>query len=181
MRIKEIMERVDDTTYDPGVGLLRNIGRAGLDQFVRGQLGGTSAYDREQEEERRGKRAAQQAAQQAAQAIDQAEVPSGTTAPQTDAANVRSVAPNFAQGTANRTTINAPTAGAPAIRPYVPQASAAGSATPAQTPAVNPAAEPEIYYLDNKPLNPNNPIHSRLIARMQQQGITQARTGVPKK
>jgi hypothetical protein len=180
MRIKEIMERVDNPAYDPEAGFLRNVGRAGLDQFVRSQLSGTSAYSDEEEEERRSKRAAQQAARQAAHAIDQSEVPSGTVVSQTDAAKTQTAAPNFSQGNINRTTINAPTAAVPAIRPYVPQAMVPNIATP-PVPAVNPAAEPEVYYLDNKPLNPNNPIHSRLIAQMQQQGITQAKTGTAKK
>jgi hypothetical protein len=172
MRIKEIMERVDPA-YNPDAGFgtgavkkttgfLQNVGRAGLDRFTRSQLG-VGAYDDEQEAEQRKKRAAQQAA------------------PQTAAANTQSVAPNFAQGTAGRTTVNAPTATVPAIRPYIPQAPAATTAAPVQTPAVNPAAPPEVYYLDNRPLNPNNPIHSKLIAQLQQQGITQAKTGIPKK
>jgi len=161
MRIKEIMERVDPA-YNPDAGFLRNVGRAGLDRFTRSQLG-VGAYDDEQEAEQRKKRAAQQAA------------------PQTAAANTQSVAPNFAQGTAGQTTVNAPTATVPAIRPYIPQAPAATTAAPVQTPAVNPAAPPEVYYLDNRPLNPNNPIHSKLIAQLQQQGITQAKTGIPKK
>jgi hypothetical protein len=189
MRIKEIMERVDNPTYDPEAGFLRNVGRAGLDQFVRGQLG-ISAYDSEQEEKRRGERAQRQqqqadraerqrGEQDVAHEIGQAEIPdrlrtepATQTVATTPPASIvqQPAAANYAQ--TNRvkygaTTTNAPAATVPAVGTY--------------TPPVNPAAPPEIYYLDNQPLNPNNPIHARLIAQMQQQGITQARSGTPKR
>jgi len=180
MRIKEIMERVDNPVYDPEAGVLKNIGRAGLDQFVRGQLGGTSAYSDEQEEKRRQERAAQQAAQQAAQAIDRVEVPPSTAAPQTATANTQSVAPNFAQGTAGRTTTNAPTAAVPAIRPYVPQVSTAATAAPVQTPAVNPAKPAQVYRFDGRALNPNNPRDAKIIKQLQVAGVTSASTGIPR-
>jgi hypothetical protein len=153
MRIKEIMERVDPA-YDPNAGFLRNIGRAGLNRFVRNQLG-IDAYDDEDAEEKRSKK------------IEPVPAPDST--------------PNFGQGNVKQATVNAPVAAVPAIRPYVPQSSSADTATPAQAPAVDPAKPPEVYTLDGQPLNPNNPIHSRLIAQMQQQGITQAKTGTPKK
>jgi len=179
MRIKEIMERAD-AAYDPDAGFLQNVGRAGLDQFTRSQLKGTSAYSDEQEAERRKERASKQAAQQAAQAIDQAEVPPGTVAPQTAAANTQSVAPNFAQGTAGRTTTNAPTAAVPTIRPYVPQVSAATTAAPVQTPAVNPAKPAQVYRFDGRALNPNNPRDAKIIKQLQVAGVTSASTGIPR-
>jgi hypothetical protein len=199
MRIKEIMERVDNPTYDPEAGFLRNVGRAGLDQFTRSQLGGTSAYSYDQEEQRRDARAAQRevdrqkaTAQQAAQAINQAQVPAGSAAPQTSAANTQSIAPtpapaaqttpvsNFAQGTAGRTTVNVPTAAVPAIRPYVPQVSTATTAAPVQTPAVNPAKPAQVYRFDGRALNPNNPRDANTIRQLQAAGVTSASTGIPR-
>jgi len=178
MRIKEIMERVD-AAYDPDAGFLHNVGRAGLDRFVRGQLG-ISAYDDEQETERRKERAAKQAAQQASQAIDQTEVPASAPAPQTAAANTQSVAPNFAQGITGRTTINAPTATVPAIRPYVPQVSTATTAAPVRTPAVNPAKPPQVYTFDGRALNPANANDAKIIKQLQAAGVTSARVGIPR-
>jgi len=199
MRIKEIMERVTPA-YDPDAGFLRNVGRAGLNRFVRGQVG-VDAYSDEEEAEKRQERAAQRevdrqkaAANQAAREIDQANVPAGGTAPQTSAANTQSVAPapapaapaptaptpNFAQGTAGRTTINAPTAAVPAIRPYVPQVSTAATAapaqTPAQTPAVNPAKPPQVYTFDGRALNPANANDANIIKQLQAAGVTSGRT-----
>jgi hypothetical protein len=178
MRIKEIMERVD-AAYDPEAGVFRNLGRASLNRFVRGQLG-IDAYDDEQEAEKRKERAAKQAAQQAAQAIDQAEVPAGAATPQTAATNTQSVAPNFAQTTAGRTTVNAPTATVPAIRPYVPQVSTVTSTAPAQTPAVNPAKPPQVYTFDGRALNPNNPNDAKIIKQLQAAGVTSAKVGIPR-
>ena len=45
-------------------------------------------------------------------------------------------------------------------------------ATP--NPVVNPAAKPVVYTLAGQPLNPNNPIHAKLIAQMQSAGVTNA-------
>jgi hypothetical protein len=41
-------------------------------------------------------------------------------------------------------------------------------------PVVNPAAKPVVYTLAGQPLNPNNPIHAKLIAQMQSAGVTNA-------
>jgi len=41
-------------------------------------------------------------------------------------------------------------------------------------PVVNPAAKPVVYTQDGQPLNPNNPIHAKLIAQMQSAGVTNA-------
>jgi hypothetical protein len=153
MRIKEIMERVD-TAYDPNAGFLRNAGRAGLNRFVRNQLG-IDAYDDEDVEKKRSKK------------TEPVQAPDPT--------------PNFSQGKTKQATVNVPVAAVPAVRPYVPQASSTDTTTPTRVPAVNPAKPSEVYTLDGQPLNPNNPIHSRLIAQMQQQGITQAKIGTPKK
>jgi hypothetical protein len=178
MRIKEIMERVD-AAYDPDAGFLQNVGRAGLDRFTRNQLR-IGAYNDDEEAKRRKERASKQAAQQAAQATNQAEVPSSTATPQTAATNTQSVAPNFAQGTAGRTTTNAPTAAVPAIRPYVPQMSTAATAAPVQTPAVNPATPAQVYRFDGRALNPNNPRDAEIIKQLQVAGVTSASTGIPR-
>jgi hypothetical protein len=194
MRVNEVVNPLDRGAFSG----LRNLGRSALNQFTRSQIGvdaygdeeaaefEKSAAEKQKKDQEQAKRQQQQtAAQQAARAIAQADAPAGSTAPQTAAANIQTVSPavqpasaqtaptpNFAQ--TNRVqyqpaTTNAPTATVPNMPPRLPAAN------------VNPAAKPVIYTLDDVPLNPNNPIHSRLIAQMQQQGITQARTKVPKK
>jgi hypothetical protein len=193
MRIKEIMEVLSSPAYDPDAGFLRNVGRAGLDKFVRSQIG-IGAYDDEELEKRKQRKQrdqdrsirqqtdqAQSAAQQAAQEIDQAKVPAADAAPQTAASNTQPIAqtaptPNFAQGTAGQTTVNAPTATVPAIRPYVPQVSTATTAAPVQTPAVNPAKPAQVYRFDGRALNPNNPNDARIITALRAQGVTSGTT-----
>jgi hypothetical protein len=51
---------------------------------------------------------------------------------------------------------------------------------PMASPAVKPAVAPQQYTLDNKPLDPKNPIHAKLIAQMQAQGVTNATTPAAK-
>jgi len=85
-------------------------------------------------------------------------------------------APNFAQ--TNRTkyqpaTVNAPVATVPNMPPTLPTKPAA--------PVVNPAAKPEVYVWGGQPLNPKNPVHARLIAKMQAAGVTKAKTREPKR
>jgi hypothetical protein len=48
------------------------------------------------------------------------------------------------------------------------------------TPKVNPAATPQQYTLDGNPLDPKNPIHAKLIAQMQSQGVINATTPTAK-
>jgi hypothetical protein len=86
------------------------------------------------------------------------------------------VAPNFVQ--TNRTkyqpaTVNAPVATVPNMPTTLPPKPAA--------PVVNPAAKPEVYVWDGQPLNPKNPVHARLIAKMQAAGVTKAKTREPKR
>jgi hypothetical protein len=178
MRIKEIMERVTPA-YDPDAGFLRNVGRAGLNRFVRGQLG-TDAYSDEEEDKKRQERAAQRevdrqkaAANQAAREIDQANVPAGGTAPQTSAANTQSVAPapapaapaqttpapNFGQGgyAATTTTVK-PAAITPTTpaKPTAPNFSRGGYA--ATTTNAPTAAVPAIPARPTAPaVNPTKP------------------------
>jgi hypothetical protein len=47
-------------------------------------------------------------------------------------------------------------------------------------PVVNPAAIPQQYTLDGNPLDPKNPIHAKLIAQMQSQGVINATTPTAK-
>jgi len=81
-------------------------------------------------------------------------------------------APNFIQ--TNRVkyqpaTVNAPVANVPNVssRPTISKPAA---------PVVNPAAAPVVYSLDGQPLNPNNPVHAKLIAQLQSAGVTKANT-----
>jgi single-stranded DNA-binding protein len=182
MRIKEITEALASTAYDPDAGFLRNVGRAGMDRFVRGQLG-IGAYDDEELEKRKQRdldRENQQqtdqtqaAVQQAAQEIDQAEIPAADAAPQTDASNIQSVAqqrtattvPNYAQ--TNRTRYGA-TTNAPALP------------VPATTAAVDPAKPAQVYRFDGRALNPNNPRDANIIKQLQAAGVTSARSGIPR-
>jgi hypothetical protein len=78
MRIKEIMERVDPA-YNPDAGFLRNVGRAGLDRFVRSQLG-IGAYS--DEEERRKRAQAQSSTAPAPEPQDNKAEPQAQTAAQ---------------------------------------------------------------------------------------------------
>jgi hypothetical protein len=47
-------------------------------------------------------------------------------------------------------------------------------------PKVNAAATPQQYTLDGNPLDPKNPIHAKLIAQMQSQGVINATTPTAK-
>jgi hypothetical protein len=47
-------------------------------------------------------------------------------------------------------------------------------------PKINPAATPQQYTLDGNPLDPKNPIHAKLIAQMQSQGVINATTPTAK-
>jgi hypothetical protein len=193
MRINEVVN-----PYDRGaLSGLRNLGRSALNQFTQSQLGVSAYGDAEEEEFKKQAQVKQQkqqaaqaaaAADQAAREIDQANVPAGSTAPQISAANTQSVAPattapaqttptpNFAQGIAGQTTINAPTATVPAIRPYVPQVSTATTTAPVQTPTVNPAKPPQVYTFDGRALNPANANDANIIKQLQAAGVTSGRT-----
>jgi hypothetical protein len=119
MRIKEIMERVENPVYDPEAGFLQNVGRASLNRFTQSELG-IDAYDRETQRRE-----------------------------QEPVARVR-----------------------PAVEPQ---------ATPAvDTPTVDPGTEPEIYYFDDRELDPQNPNDAKIIKQLQAAGVTSARAGIPK-